>query len=133
MSKEGKPLGGAPAFDPVACTEHLGNGGVYECCVLLAAFGIFEFNYPANPPMVGSILRVRNQLVPMVRTGSLYNRGWQPQSLLVRVASPPVLVKLVPLMSGELRVALALVWADAVRDGDQAAATVYEDVNQGKV
>ena len=59
MSKEGKPLGGAPAFDPVACTEHLGNGGVYECCVSLAAFGIFEFNYPANPPMVGSNLAVQ--------------------------------------------------------------------------
>ena len=131
MEKKGVSLGGMSAFDPNAFTENLGKDNVYECVVSLASFSMYDFNYDKNPPTVGSIMRVRDQLVPALTSGKLtYDKGWQPQSLPVRAASihPPTLGTLVPLVSEELRVAVALAWADAVRTGETAAAAVYEDI-----
>ena len=131
MEKEGVSLGGVSPFNPDAFSTHLGKDKVYECVVGLSAFSMFEFNYEKNPPTVGGIMRVREQIVPHLTSGNLtYDKGWQPQSLPVRVSSINALPlgNLVPLVSEEVRLALAWAWADAVSKKETAAATVYEDM-----
>ena len=98
MRPEGVSASGMTSFDQATCSKALGEHGHYICMVSLAAFSVFEFNYDKNPPTPGSIVRVREQVVPFVTSGKLtYDKAWQVQPLPVRVASVhgPILGKIV--------------------------------------
>ena len=75
MEKEGVSLGGVSPFNPDAFSTHLGKDKVYECVVGLSAFSMFEFNYEKNPPTVGGIMRVREQIVPHMATSHTIKGG----------------------------------------------------------
>ena len=122
-------LAGIDAYDEDKYKRALQQDGACECIMPVTYFSARGFTMGANYPCIGAIQRTRDSHVPRFSgDGAESNfaacRSWQTVALPVRVLSadcPPDLGKLVCLAFNELRLALFLALAQAVKAKDEHA------------